>query len=319
METIKDYCGWRYKYDGGTHGYGIEPSISMEQPMTFFKYYALTENSVNALTNVYLYASHPSQLNDPFDCNKKLVEFNSEESIRSLWENLFPNLVQQFGNDFEAQRRYTQEAYMTILYQKTGIISLTTSNKCMQMWSYYANHNGFCVELDVEKLGFSYYGPFPIHYTNDMKPFDIAEYGGHLSMLIQSNVKSEVWKYEKEWRLLAYPPAGIDLVGVGEYKELFSFPDSHNRKFAYSLSALKSITLGIRFFDGKIYTISNKECEIVYRCKDQLDYQIANFLSNPKLSHIDVYLAIPKNLFEIDTKKVSIIKINEYKFRLLEI
>ena len=319
MVEIREYCGWKYKHDGRTGYYDIEPGIRKEQPRGFFKYYALTENAVDALTNVYLYASHPSQLNDPFDCNKNLVEFNSMASVKILWRDLFLNLVLQIGDDFEVLRHYTQEAYMNVLYQKTGIISLTTSNKCMQMWSYYANHNGFCVELDVEKLGFDYNGPFPIHYTNDMKPFDIEVYGGPLSMLIQSNVKSEFWKYEEEWRLLALPPAGRDLVGVGENEEQFSFPDSHNRKFAYSLFALKSVTLGIRFFDGKSYALSDREYEIVYRGMDQLDFQIVNFLSNPKLSHIDVYLAIPKNLFEIDTKKVSICKINEYKFRLLVI
>lgn len=316
MVEIKEYCGWKYMHNKETAQYFIEPNEKKECPKTFFKYYSLSKNSVEALTNAYIYVSHPSQLNDPFDCNKNMIKISTNDSIKALWEHLYSELVEKFDNDLEAMLHYSQEAFMNVLYVKMGIVSLTTTNSNMLMWSHYANHKGFCVEWDIKKLGFNYHGPFPIHYTNEIKSFDIEEYGGSLSMLIQSNVKSKVWEYENEWRLLALPPKFRDFIFVGSNAEVFKYPDNHNRKLAYSLSAIKSVTLGGRFFHDNIYKISDREYEIVYNSKFDLDYQIIDFLSNPKLSYIDIYRVTDKNLSDIETCKVTIYKINEYKFRM---
>ena len=69
-------------------------------------------------------------------------------------------------------------------------------------------------------------------------------------------------------------------------------------------------------FHDNIYKISDREYEIVYNSKFDLDYQIIDFLSNPKLSYIDIYRVTDKNLSDIETCKVTIYKINEYKFRM---
>lgn len=73
------------------------------------------------------------------------------------------------------------------------------------------------------------------------------------------------------------------------------------------------------FFHDNIYKISDREYEIVYNSKFDLDYQIIDFLSNPKLSYIDIYCVTDKNLSDIETYKVTIYKINEYKFRMFKL
>ena len=55
MVEIKEYCGWKYMHNKETAQYFIDPNEKMECPQTFFKYYSLSKNSVEALTNAYIY------------------------------------------------------------------------------------------------------------------------------------------------------------------------------------------------------------------------------------------------------------------------
>lgn len=84
----KSYCGFLYLYDE-IEGYNIVPEGVISPPSTFFKYYALTEYNVEALTNLYVYAAHPKQFNDPFDCNEKLITFDTWNDVQCLWGDLF--------------------------------------------------------------------------------------------------------------------------------------------------------------------------------------------------------------------------------------
>ena len=219
--AFKEYCGFRYSYDD-KEGYSISPHFKTEKPTSFFKYYPLTENSVNALTNLYVYASHPKQFNDPFDCNANLIKFDTWEDVRHLWKHLFDSYKEQYPS-LDAACEDSNQAYWTLLYKKLGLVSLTSQADNYQMWSLYAQNDGFCVEFDTNRLPFLHYGPFPINYTENIPgPVHIGDVGGNLAMLIQTNVKNDWWKYENEWRLYIPNPEGLDFKCYGtEYEMKF--------------------------------------------------------------------------------------------------
>lgn len=315
---IKEYCGWKYYYDE-VKGYKVFPRVKKMQPKTLYKYYGLTENSVDALTNFYLYATHPLQFNDPFDCNKKIIRIDTEKSVKTLLGKCYQQFSECENNDIPSMMEYSCEAYMEILYRKLGIVSLAPSNDNMLLWTHYAQHSGFCIELDMGNLCFVHNGPFPINYTDDIKSFSIEEYGGNIAMLIQTNVKAKCWKYENEWRLLVPSPQGRYMKGYGPHSEITSCPDDHDRKFRYPMTAIKSITLGSRFFKQEnCYRVGDNEFEVIYMDKESLDYKIMDFISNPKLGSIAIGRINMNDLLKIQITGIAITKINDLKFRIIE-
>ena len=66
--------------------------IDRSQNESFYKYYALNKTSVDALTHMYLYATHPCQLNDPLDCADDLIIFDDIESARIILEQYLARL-----------------------------------------------------------------------------------------------------------------------------------------------------------------------------------------------------------------------------------
>ena len=50
-----------------------------QKPESLFKYYALSKNSVDALTNHYLFSAHPMRLNDKYDCDGDLINYSKSK------------------------------------------------------------------------------------------------------------------------------------------------------------------------------------------------------------------------------------------------
>lgn len=316
------YGNFEYLYNE-QNGFQIIPNNERERPQTFFKYFALNKNSVDALTNMYLYATHPNQFNDPYDCNKNLITFDTEESMKILWEVQYGDVCRTYTNEDDALT-FSRDAYMTLLYRKLGLVSLTTTHNNMLMWTHYTNHRGFCIELDTNSLPFRHYGPFPINYMEDINKSVAIERGAYLAMLLQTNVKKSDWKYEDEWRLYIPNPVGFDMKSFGKESERYNRVDDHDRKFKYPICALKSVYLGINFFDSiPNMVISPYEIDIYCETKSfPLESDVLNFLS--KISEQNMYnvrILIAKNgkFSGFDFIPISIIKYKEYQYRLIEI
>ena len=315
----REYSGWIYQVDNDNQ-YSIIPDVEIEKPKTFFKYYALNKNSVSALTEMYLYASHPNQLNDPFDCNRDLILIDTEEDAKTLWGKLYQPLKDEYEGDLNQILRESNKGFWLLLYKKIGIISLTESTLNPTMWSHYAdNHKGFCIELDTDLVGFKHNGPFPMHYTNDIKPIGLSDFGGPLSVLIQTNVKNLEWQYEREWRMLGFSPNGEDFKYYGEKEDIYNVATECERKCSYSTNALKGVYLGEKFFcNQETIDISDNETEIAYKNNKDFGYRIIEFLSNPQLSNIKIFLEKHNHthLGVISFSQISIIKLCNLRFRI---
>ena len=157
------------------------------------------------LGNRNLQFTNASQLNDPFDCHPKLIDYSNvpdhlaKDSIRKEWEQLIgENKALNLRND-------------------TWLCSLSKVNDSLLMWSHYCyNHKGVCIGLDLDKVMESV--P-PMFGTTFLKPLvievqyqDIIErpsaYRPTADMFsYQWRTKAKDWSYEQEVRLVIPRPS----------------------------------------------------------------------------------------------------------------
>lgn len=203
--TIYD---WDYVYDN--EQFQVFPKEKIKVPDLFYKLYGLSNNSVSALTTGYIYAPHPDQLNDIFDCNVDLIQFDDEDVIKTFLSAAMEDKdIERFlATDLKNTQTFVQRNFREILYRKWGVLSLTSDLSSVLMWSYYGDHKGFCVEFDIDEFEFKYFGPFPINYQDEIDAISIKQVGIQLATIVQCNIKDSIWRHENEWRLMVQPPDG---------------------------------------------------------------------------------------------------------------
>jgi hypothetical protein len=262
LKIMSKVYGWDYKFEN--EQFFINPKEEIVIPDLFYKLYALSNNSVSALTEGYIYVPHPDQLNDVFDCNVELIQFDDIEVIRHFLNGVIEaqEIEKLLEKNLKNIQIFVQRHFREILYRKWGVLSLTSDPNNVLMWSYYNDHKGFCIEFDISNFEFKYFGPFPINYQGKIEAISIKEISTQLATLVQCNIKDEIWSHENEWRLMVVPPEGEDFISPN-FHQLFDNMGGHDRKMKYSTSAIKSIALGNRFFlPREVKDINSKELQI---------------------------------------------------------
>ena len=154
--------------------------------------------------NQNLQFTNASQLNDPFDCHPKLIDYSNvpdhvaKDTIRKDWE-------QKVGENKALNLR-----------NDTWLCSLSKVNDSLLMWSHYCyNHKGVCIGLDIDKVMESV--P-PMFGTTFLKPLvievqyqDIIErpnayHPAEGMFSYQWKTKAKDWAYEQEVRLVMPHP-----------------------------------------------------------------------------------------------------------------
>lgn len=298
----KDIYNWIYKFDPVT-GFEIIPNEPHEKPKVLSKLYSLNHNSVDALINQYVYATHPWQLNDLFDCNEELLNFDDETVVRNILKNIIPKdkLNKRIRENFNNLKVLVQRNFREITYRKWGIFSMTGNPNNVLMWSYYGNNKGFCIEFDITQFPFEYYGPFPINYQPELKALSIKEIGVQIGVLAQCNLKDKIWEHESEWRLMIVKPKGQDLKSPA-FKFLKDL-GGHDRRYHYPITAIRSIALANKFFEpDEIKDVNNTELEI--NLYEDIEYKslVLNFISDHKIL---AFLGLRTGFTTIKFRKVS--------------
>lgn len=279
---------------------------------SFYKYYALNEKSVDALTHLYLYATHPCQLNDPFDCADELLEFDDIESAQVVLGDLYEEVAKLCNNDKDAILEFTKVGFRTYYYMKMGIFSLTNSCDDISMWSAYTGHEGFCVEFDINSFPYDYWGPFEINYQKELEPVSVNKVSLPLAALIQTNIKLNCWQHENEYRLLIQCPEEYYMEPFGYKSELFksNMADLRDRKLKYPLRCIKSVCLGMKFFNGIHAVMTNYEPE--YVVADDNKNEILSFLA---LTKIPTYV-LDNSRLAIERRQIEIIRIRNNAYQI---
>lgn len=95
---------------------------------------------------------------------------------------------------------YTQASIST----NSVVLSLAESNDDILMWSHYADmHRGICIEFDTSIPGTIFSKAKKVQYVNKFNDFILKnQKEREIATHISSFTKSELWGYEKEWRIL---------------------------------------------------------------------------------------------------------------------
>ncbi len=263
---------WIYKVDNFDDNFEfqvIDPNHT-PKPKFLYKHFALNKFSIESLINNYLYASHPLQLNDPYDCNRYV--FNLKSTSLTVFENFLSgvapgiNIKSLYKNNKQELIDWFIDGFWHIMYSKCGIISTSDVSNNIQMWAYYSGMKGFQIKIETEKVPPTFKGPFKIRYSNRMVKIPVKR-EFFLPVLYQITNKEKNWQHESEWRYLVVGPNEM----VVPYDLFSKEQDSpHDRKFNYDLMLLKEITLAPYFFidDNKkiigknhsVITISKSNC-----------------------------------------------------------
>lgn len=182
------------------------------KPERLYKFYDTNLLSLASLHENYFWLSNPKEFNDPFDCNINLLEFENKENL------LMP----------ESRKRND--------VSNIGITCFTEVINEPVMWAHYANnYYGFVLELNTEHIRVNLDNRKrkslnPVIYLNEF--IKIKNTDG-IAMEYCLTAKSEKWKYEREWRILASVDDNIQF----------------NRIVFYEPITIKSIYIGHRLFD----------------------------------------------------------------------
>ncbi len=150
------------------------------------------------LGNRTLQYTNASQLNDPFDCHPKLIDYSDvPDNVRS-----------------DVPKEWWQEKYENDAINKrndTWLTCFSKVNDSILMWAHYCNnHSGICVGLDMEKVppmrGEIYVEPVEIEvqYTDILNRPDGYR---KADWQYQWRTKAKEWEYEQEVRLVIPNPS----------------------------------------------------------------------------------------------------------------
>lgn len=301
MKTEKIY-NWEYTFSNDGR-FNILPDKKFIKPDLFYKYYDVGNYSIDALLNQYIFISHPHLLNDLFDCSHKFVSIPHEIALNNF---LIPEDKKNFYTEPEKFKESIQLRAQEKFFRKWGVFSMTGNPKNILMWSHYAQNKGFCIEFDIDAFDFAFHGPFPINYQNDI--CEIQSQHFDTAVLAQTNIKSEIWKYEEEWRLLVEPPKGEEFFSP-RFEELKKL-GGHCRKMKYPRKAIKSIILGNKFFEPDEIEVIGNKLKITLQ-KDMLDTYfrknvILNFISENKIP-CGIVKTVGLNKIDFETLKIECI------------
>lgn len=279
----------------------INRTTKIEKPPLLNKYYSIEQSyNIDALVNNYLYASHPKQLNDPFDCYPYFYK-NTNDNNRKLYR-LTKKLASYFKAEAFVPESFIYKGFCEILdlfiYQNLGIVSMTNvKNNAAKQWDHYTNHKGFSVTFDTNRLLKStsgLQGPFKISYPVKLSQMDVDEKNFRAQTVYKSLIKEKSWISEDEWRFFVF----------GNLFNPIEQPNKANyaRRFHYSFSSIVRVTLGFYFFDSNsIEEVSTDH----YRINFKKDKNSHNIIKN-KLNLLDYCSS--------NNIKISIIELNENDF-----
>ena len=280
---------WEYSY--ANNKFEVQPNPPKEIPKSFFKYYALNRYSFDSIINQYIYAPHPSQLNDLFDCSMELFPIEDFSFLTEILSDFdFKNkseIEKKLKQEYCITKKFAETYFWERLYRTWGVLSLTDTNDNVLMWSYYNQHRGLCIEFDIKKFSFDYHGPFPINYQLELRPMKFKRENIALQILLQCNLKNKRWKHENEWRIMVEKPQGTFMNSPNDIPQLRKL-SGHDRKFPYPIEAIKSISLGNRFFENNEIKEQNRNgCIIKLQSNFEQKSIILDFISSNKiLTHI---------------------------------
>lgn len=118
-------------------------------PENLIKYYECNKNNCDALINNYLWASNPSDFNDPFDCS--IFTLNENSFTKKWMLQTTESWSHEWWSEDKTQNR---DMYYNFYLKFIGIVCLNEYEIKNQdlLWGYYTSQKGFAVEFNEKIL-----------------------------------------------------------------------------------------------------------------------------------------------------------------------
>ena len=169
--------------------------------VTVYKYLDV-KGGLSMLRNSNLQFTNATRLNDPFDCHPSLIDFSQVPAERMLVLNK-DDVMSLESNRYERLR------------DKVWLCSLSKVHDSLLMWSYYCNHKGVCIGINLERADKFLSNIICATYVGAMEMEvqyrDIIEKPDYFRdakdyFHYQLSTKAKAWEHEKEVRLVLIEP-----------------------------------------------------------------------------------------------------------------
>lgn len=209
--------------------------------------YKFSSSSSKSFINREIFFNDPYEFNDPFDMKiRRKVELLPKEDLllqnvyrlnKEITDQSFRSLWNIAEKDYESKIAHNPEHFkeMSLNAQiiernlnKKRVLCLSEKNDDILMWAHYGDSNkGICISYNTEKLCtilFENYfdeflGIFKVEYSSQYP--DIIPTIGFSRENVRKRlaVKSIIWAYEKEWRLIIYNQSNVTNDNLNEIVE----------------------------------------------------------------------------------------------------
>ncbi|MBI9036480.1 MAG: DUF2971 domain-containing protein [Bacteroidales bacterium] len=314
----KEINNWIYvvKETDNKIQYEVIPDKVIKSPEIVYKYYPLTQNSCRVLKNKQIYASHPVQLNDPFDCNNNLINYKnvSLDFCRKFFKSSIPDdeIINRFNVDKNGLINQLSIEHYIGVFSRLGVISMTEDSLNMLMWAYYASsHAGFALSFDTSQLKSKFHGPFPMNYLEIFEQLEFNEEEIYIDLLYQTNVKSINWQHEKEWRFIA-EKSYMKMPGFYEGN------DTVERTFDIENKIINGVIYGYKFFNYLIdFDKPSHTRRINFKYDRDKDYKMEILKHTQWITKKEMIVVEGVNSFKLKNREVDIKIINDNEIDLI--
>jgi hypothetical protein len=178
--------------------------------LILYKYYP--PERISVLLDRFVYFSHPSRFNDPFELEPHLEAVHITERHLEIVAKTFQVKGQEFNTDeilatLESERERREQ--IDALKEHLLILSLSEEPDSLLMWAHYGvAHTGFVIGFDMSKDTFALRADglpralakvrYSTHRPSAASIYEVREDELRLT-------KSVEWMHEKEWRMFESP------------------------------------------------------------------------------------------------------------------
>ncbi len=209
---------------------------------------------IDILKNHRIYCSNPAGFNDPWDCkpyfDPALLEDPANRAATA--ESLIANQKGGPKGDIRDRLLRTDETFLknvvhrfseeqiNFIQTKWAVYCLSPDPCLTLLWSHYSrNHKGICLEFGTDS---KFRAAQKVRYQKEYPSLLLHDPKSYLQMLL---IKSDVWEYEQEFRLVC-----------SRFTDLKDFPLTMDGDYSsIGPNDLKSIIVGCQADNATINTV----------------------------------------------------------------
>lgn len=176
-----------------------------------FRYRSDHENTLDEIDKAYVYFSDRNSLNDPFDSDPNLINFNLKKNDLQRYYDLTMNQCEGDEQKRRLMKYHTPESLLSISHETIPQFIESHGIACFSMLpainmpllaNYTNHHKGVCLQFDssMDKKFFNRLRH--VEYVEDLGMIEIDPIVNQNKIYDVFYLKQKNWEYERELRLI---------------------------------------------------------------------------------------------------------------------